>query len=70
LPEQPDLASNPDLKTNYDYFAWNTANGLGSLKHIQTGTPSTPTSLQDLRYYTGTDTPVYDAGGNLLNTYD
>ncbi len=44
------------------YFAWDTANGNGRLKQIKAGTVASPTSLLDLRYYTGTNTPEYDRG--------
>ena len=37
---------------------------------LKSGTPASPTSLQDLRYYSGTNTPVYDQAGNILNIYD
>ena len=39
---------------------------------LTSGTPSSPTSLQDLRYYSGSNpaVPSYDAVGNLLNIYD
>ena len=59
------------LKTDYDYFPWTTTNGQGRLKRIKTDKLTTPTDvLQDLRYYSGTDTSAYSAVGNLLNIYD
>jgi RHS repeat-associated protein len=61
---------NPILKTDYTYFSWTTANGQGRLKRLTTGTPSSATSLQDLRYYSGSDTSTYDPVGNLLYIYD
>jgi RHS repeat-associated protein len=62
--------SDPVLKTDYTYFSWTTANGQGRLKRLTTGTPSSSTSLQDLRYYSGSDTSAYDQVGNLLYIYD
>jgi RHS repeat-associated protein len=64
------LGAVPTLQVDYDYFDWNLVNGQGRLKRIQAGTPGSPASLLDLRYYTGTNTPKYDAVGNLLNIYD
>jgi RHS repeat-associated protein len=61
---------NDVLRTDYTYFGWNIINGQGRLKRITVGTSSDPTSLLDLRYYSGADTPKYDAIGNLLNIYD
>jgi YD repeat-containing protein len=58
------------LQVDYDYFAWNTLTGLGRLKQIQAGPPGDPASLLDLRYFSGTNTPAFDAAGNLLNIYD
>ena len=66
----PNLASQPVLKIDYEYFAWSTSHGQGRLRQIRAGTPGSPSSLLDLRYYSGTDTPAYDAVGNLLNIYD
>ena len=63
-------SASPILQTDYAYFAWDTANGQGRLKQITSGTPASPTSLQDLRYYSGTNTPIYDQAGNILNIYD
>jgi hypothetical protein len=60
----------PVLQSAYDYFDWQDVNGVGRLRYLQTGTPSTPTSLQDFRYYTETDTPKYDAVGNVLRIED
>ncbi len=60
----------PTLLTDYTYFPWSTDKGWGRLKRITTGTPTNLTSLQDLRYYTGTDSSKYDTDGNLLNIYD
>ncbi len=51
-------------------YAWSTPNGQGRLKQITAGTIANPTSLLDLRYYTGTNTPAYDAVGNITNIYD
>ncbi len=63
-------AASPTLKVDTSYFPWDMVNGLGRLKRIISGTPADSDSLQDLRYYSGTDTPQYDANGNLLNIYD
>jgi RHS repeat-associated protein len=60
----------PILKTDYTYFPWTTANGQGRLKRLTTGTPTSTTSLQDLRYYNTSGTSAYDAVGNLLYIYD
>ena len=63
-------AASPTLKVDTSYFPWDMVNGLGRVKRIISGTPADSDSLQDLRYYSGTDTPQYDANGNLLNIYD
>ncbi len=39
-------------------------------KQISAGTTGTPTSLLDLRYFSGTNTLAYDEVGNILNIYD
>jgi hypothetical protein len=67
---QRKLGGSTNLQMDYTYFDWTTANGAGRLKQLTAGTTATPTSLLDLRYYTGTNTPVYDAVGNILNIYD
>ena len=55
------------LCTDYVYFPWNTVNGVGRLKRLLSGVPTSCGSLQDLRYYEGTNqTPTHDAVGNLL----
>ncbi len=65
------LDTSPELVQDHDYFAWDRLYGLGRLKALKTQTGGgTPLVLQDLRYYSGIDTPKYDAAGNLLNIYD
>jgi RHS repeat-associated protein len=64
------LGGATNLRVDYTYFDWTTPNGAGRLKGITAGTNDQPTSLLDLRYYTGTDTSKYDPTGNLLNIYD
>ncbi len=55
-----------NLLTQFSYFAWDTPNGNGRLplplRQIKAGTVASQTSLLDLRYYTGTNTPEYDRG--------
>ena len=63
------LANLPTVQNGYAYFDWSTPNGGGRLKQITAGTVNDANSLLDLRYYSGTDTPAYDALGNLLNIY-
>ncbi|TLN09749.1 RHS repeat protein, partial [bacterium] len=46
------------LRTTQSYFAWDDTNGQGGLQFLQTGTPTLPTSLQNLEY-------GYDAVGNI-----
>ena len=58
------------LQSQFAYFAWDTPNGQGRLKQITAGTVANSTLLLDLRYYTGTNTPAYDAVGNITNIYD
>ncbi len=62
--------ANPKLQTDYIYFPWQTVNGWHRLKQMTTGTPADTDSLQNLRYYTGSDTSEYDANGNILHIYD
>ena len=50
-------------RTDYVYYPWATANGLGRLRYVKTGTASSPTALQYL-YYT------YDAVGNVTRIKD
>ena len=45
-------------KTDYDYYAWNTASQGGRLQYLKSGTTGSLTSLQNLSY-------TYDAGGNI-----
>ena len=52
------------------YFAWDTPNGNGRLKQIKAGTVVSQTSLLDLRYYTGANTPEYDPVCNIKKIYD
>ena len=61
---------NDGLQLKQTFFAWDTTNGQGRLKQITAGTIANPTSLLDLRYFSGTNTPKYDAVGNILNIYD
>jgi YD repeat-containing protein len=49
--------------TNYVYYPWTTANGLGRVQYIKTGTSSSATSLQYMSY-------TYDAVGNVLTIKD
>lgn len=65
----PNLGSEPVLKTDYDYFAWNVPNGVGRLRSITTGTPANPTSLQNTQYYLG-NVSKYDPVGNLTAIYE
>ena len=58
------------LQTANTYFDWTTPNGAGRLKQITAGTSGDPDGLLDLRYFSGTNTPTYDAFGNLLNIYN
>jgi RHS repeat-associated protein len=55
--------SNPILKVDYNYFAWDALNGQGRLQQIMSGIVSDTDSLQDLRY-------TYDASGNVLTIQD
>ena len=61
-------------QTQFSYFAWDTPNGNGRLplplRQIKAGTVASQTSLLDLRYYTGTNTPEYDPVGNIKKIYD
>ena len=63
------LANQPTVQNTYAYFDWTTPNGAGRLKQITAGTVNDANSLVDLRYYSGTNTPAYDAFGNLQNIY-
>jgi RHS repeat-associated protein len=63
------LANLPTVQNGYTYFDWITPNGAGRLKRITAGTVNDANNLLDLRYYSGTNTPAYDAFGNLLNIY-
>jgi YD repeat-containing protein len=56
------LAENPVLKTDYDYYPWSTQGGR--LRTLKTGTPTNPISLQSFEYN-------YDAVGNInwINDY-
>jgi RHS repeat-associated protein len=49
--------------TKYVYYPWTTANGMGRLKYIKTGTAPSYTSLQKMYY-------AYDAVGNVLTIRD
>jgi RHS repeat-associated protein len=59
----------PTVQNQYSYFDWTIQDGLGRLKQITAGTSADPDSLLDLRYYSGTNDPAYDASGNLDNIY-
>ncbi|MDY7078847.1 MAG: LamG-like jellyroll fold domain-containing protein [Chloroflexota bacterium] len=48
------------LQTEYDYYPWTTANGLGRLQYIKTG----PSSSLQYMYY------AYDGVGNVLTIVD
>ncbi len=50
-------------QTQYSYYGWAELNGLGRLKEIKSGTPASPTSLQNLTY-------TYDAVGNVKTIVD
>ncbi|HUF37877.1 MAG TPA: hypothetical protein VMN57_05090, partial [Anaerolineales bacterium] len=54
------------LELTYDYWAWNTSNGIGRLKSILAQTPA-GFDLLNLFYGTsgGTPSPGYDAAGNI-----
>jgi RHS repeat-associated protein len=51
------------FQTNYTYFPYTTANGLGRLQKVAAGTSGDLTSLQDLRY-------TYSPNGNVLTIQD
>jgi RHS repeat-associated protein len=67
------LIVNSVLLRDYRYHDWYRPNGQGRLMWIKSGAYANPTSLQDLRFYTGSDaspSPSYDAVGNILGIYD
>ena len=51
------------LRLDYVYYPWTTLSGQGRVQQIQAGSPTDPTSLQDLRY-------TYDLVGNVLTIAD
>lgn len=55
------IGSSPIFNVDYVYNAWTTQGGR--LQQTKTGTPSSTTSLQDLRY-------TYDSAGNVLTIQD
>jgi hypothetical protein len=57
------VLGNNVLRTERVYYPWTTTNGRGRLQQLKAGTPSNPTSLQDLRYW-------YDAVGNVTRIED
>jgi YD repeat-containing protein len=57
------LRTTNSLRTDYVYYPWTTANGLGRVQYIKTGTSSSATSLQWMYY-------AYDAVGNVLTIKD
>lgn len=57
------LFGNALFQTNYTYFPYTTANGLGRLQKVTAGTSGNLTSLQDLRY-------TYSPNGNVLTIQD
>jgi len=57
------VLGNDVLRWDPVYYPWTTANGRDCLQQLKAGTPSNPTSLQDLRY-------TYDAVGNVTRIED
>jgi hypothetical protein len=57
----PDLATNPILLKEFNYYAWN--NQAGRLQRIKAGMTGTPDSLLDLTY-------TYDPVGNITTISD
>jgi RHS repeat-associated protein len=64
------LGGSNALQLKSTFFAWGTANGQGRLKQLTAGTTSNPTLLLNLKYFTGTETPAYDAVGNIKSILD
>jgi RHS repeat-associated protein len=64
------LGGSNALQVKSLFFAWGTENGQGRLKQLTAGTTANPTLLLNLKYFTGTETPAYDAVGNITSILD